>query len=283
MAKLKHYGKSFMEEFKKNDISLLASAQAYHYLLSIVPLLIVCFALIPYFHIKPDDAISFISKILPSEMGEIFKENIVSLVQDRQGGLLTVGIIGALWSASNGINSFIKSVNKAYDVEESRNFLLVRLIALGMTLLMIAALVVAIILPIFGQVLLHFIQSEIGLDSSLSIVYNILRWVISFVILTLVLMLLYRIAPNKRLPFKHILPGAVAAGILWLVISAGFSIYVGNFGSYSVTYGSLGGVIILMIWFFLTAFILLIGALVNVLYHRQRQKEEKTEHQAANL
>lgn len=279
MANLKKDGKAFIALFKKNDISLLASAQAYHYLLSIVPLLMVCFALIPYFHIQPDDAISFISKILPSEMGQIFKENIISLVQDRQGGLLTVGIIGALWSASNGINSFIKSVNMAYDVEESRNFILVRLIALGLTLLMIASLVVAIVLPIFGQVLFDFIQSEIGFSSSLGVIYGILRWVVSFVVLTLLLMLLYRIAPNKRLPFKHILPGAVAAGILWLVISAGFSIYVGNFGSYSVTYGSLGGIIILMIWFFLTAFILLIGALVNVLYHQRRKQEETIEDQ----
>ncbi|MDY0407242.1 YihY/virulence factor BrkB family protein [Virgibacillus sp. 179-BFC.A HS] len=275
MSKLKNYGKSFMEEFKRNDISLLASAQAYHYLLSIVPLLIVCFALIPYLHIQPDDAISFISKVLPSEMGNIFKENIISLVENRQGGLLTVGIIGALWSASNGINSFIKSTNKAYEVEETRSFITVRLTALTMTLLMIASLVVAIVLPIFGNVIYEFIASEIGFASSLKIVFNIFRWGASFVVLTLLLMLFYRIAPNTKLPFKHILPGTVIAGLLWLIVSAGFSLYVSNFGSYSVTYGSLGGIIILMIWFFLTAFILMIGALINVLYHKQQQQHKK--------
>ncbi|PAV27861.1 ribonuclease [Virgibacillus profundi] len=283
MSKLTNLAKDFMAKFKEDNVPLLAAAQAYYYLLSVVPLLIVCFALIPYFNINPADAVEFMENILPGEIASIFEENIVSLVQTPQGGLLAIGIIGALWSASAGINAFIKSTNEAYDVEETRSFIIVRLIALGLTLGMIIALVVAILLPVFGNVILGFLESLLGLSGVMSILFQVLRWAISIIVLTALLMILYRFAPNKKLPFKHIIPGALVASILWQLISLGFSFYVSNFGSYSATYGSLGGIIILMIWFFLTGLILMIGAITNVLYHRNQNKHYSKENKASNL
>ncbi|OZU87283.1 ribonuclease [Virgibacillus indicus] len=268
MSKFKSFGKDFMTKFKEDNVTLLAAAQAYYYLLSIVPLLVVCFALIPYFNINPADAVGFMKNALPSEIASIFEENIISIVETPQGGMLVIGIIGALWSASAGINAFIQASNQAYDVEETRNFIVVRLIALGLTFGMIIALVVAILLPVFGNVILGFLKSFLGLSESMSIVFQVLRWAVSIIILTGLLMILYRFAPNKNLPIKHIIPGALVASILWQLISLGFSFYVSNFGSYSATYGSLGGIIILMIWFFLTGLILMIGAITNVLFHR---------------
>ncbi|MCG3420903.1 YihY/virulence factor BrkB family protein [Oceanobacillus jordanicus] len=282
MKKVKAYGKKFIEQFQKDNVPILSAAQAYYYFLSIFPLIVVCFALIPYFNINPQDAVTFIGNILPSEIASVFEENIVSLVDTQRGGLLTVGIIGALWSSSAGINAFIKSTNEAYHVEETRNFLVVRLISLGLTLGMIVTLVVAILVPVFGDVILSFVSSIVGFSGTMEILLQILRWAVSLLAITGFLLILYRFAPNKRIPFKYIFPGALTASILWLLISLGFSFYISNFSNYSATYGSLGGIIVLMIWFFLTGMVLMIGAVVNVLNYRHHHSVEETS-QASNM
>lgn len=264
------FAKEVLGQFKKDNVTILASSQAYYYMLSIVPLLFVCFAIIPYLNISPQEAMNFIYSTLPSEMASLLRENIVSIVQERKGGLLTIGILGALWSASNGINAFIKASNEAYEVDETRNFLVVRGMALILTIGMILSLVVAILLPIMGNAIIDFVNSFFGISETLLGYLQFGRWIIAIVVITAILLLLYRFAPNKKLPFKHIIPGAITASILWLLISLAFSFYISHFGNYSATYGSIGGIIILMIWFFLTGLILMIGAEVNAIYHRRK-------------
>lgn len=283
MNRIKSYITVFMERFNQANVTLLAAGLAYYFLLAIFPLLIVGFAIIPFFNISPDQAMDLFSSILPGEIASLFQDNIVGLVETPRGGLLTVGIIGALWSASNGINAFIKSSNEAYEVEETRSFIVVRLISLALTVSLIVAVVVAIILPVFGDVILQLVSSITGINSGMETLLQVLRWAISIVILTAFIMLLYRVAPNKKIPFKHIIPGSVIASVLWQVISLGFSIYVSNFGNYSATYGSLGGIIILMIWFFLTGLILMVGALITVLYHNRQIQEQPEIKRLANM
>jgi membrane protein len=283
MSQIKEFSKRFTERFEEDNVTLLAAALAYYFLLAVFPLLIVAFAIIPYFNISADDAMGFITSVVPGELASVFQDNIVNLVETPRGGLLTVGIIGALWSASNGINAFIKASNEAYDVEEERSFIVVRLIAFGLTIAMILAVVIAILLPVFGNVILGFITSFLGIGSQMTILLHILRYVISILVITVLLMMLYRFAPNKKIPFKHIIPGALTASILWQVISFGFSIYISNFGNYSATYGSLGGIIILMIWFFLTGIILMVGAIINVMYHKKELRENTELHKASNI
>jgi membrane protein len=283
MKKLIQYGKRLGEKFKEDNTTLLAAALSYYFLLAIFPLLIVGFSIIPYFNISADQAMGFFETILPAEIASLFEENIVNLVEQPRGGLLTVGIIGALWSASNGINAFIKSSNEAFDVEETRSFVVVRLISLGLTIGLIISVVVAILLPVMGDVILDLISSITGITTGMGIVLQISRWAISIILLTTFIMLLYRFAPNKKLPFKHIVPGALLASLLWQIISFGFSIYVSNFGNYSATYGTLGGIIVLMIWFFLTGLILMLGASITVLYHRYKIRNAPDLNKAANI
>ncbi|WP_337018286.1 YihY/virulence factor BrkB family protein [Oceanobacillus massiliensis] len=283
MSALKNRSKEFMTRFKENNVTMLAASLAYYFLLAIFPLLVVAFAIIPYFNISPDEAMRLIKTVMPGELSSIFEENIASLVETPQGGLLTVGIIGTLWSASNGINAFIKASNEAYDVEETRSFIVVRLLDFILTLGMIVAIIVAILLPVFGDVILGFIVSFLGISSEMTVTLQILRYVVSIVVITALLMCLYHFAPNKKFPFKHVIPGALLASILWQAISLGFSIYISNFGNYSATYGSLGGIIILMIWFFLTGLILMTGAIVNVMYHRKQIQQDAELHKAANI
>ncbi|WP_261129036.1 YihY/virulence factor BrkB family protein [Bacillus sp. Marseille-Q3570] len=267
---IKYYAKEISGEFQKDDVPLLAAAQAYHYLLSIVPMLILLLSIVPYLNISGEEVMNYMSEILPDETTSIFKENIVSVVETPNGGLLTIGILGTIWSASNGINAFIKASNKAYDVEESRSFIKVRLLSIALTFGMIIAFVVALVLPVFGQVIIKTVNSFVSMPGHIKLLLNILRWVISIVVITGILMVLYRFAPAKKLPLKEIIPGACLASILWLLISLAFSFYVSNFGSYSATYGSLGGIIVMMIWFFLTGLILMVGAEINVVNHRTK-------------
>ncbi|WP_226581937.1 YihY/virulence factor BrkB family protein [Halobacillus litoralis] len=266
MKKIMDYAKAVIAEFQKDKIPLLGAAQAYYYLLSIVPMLILLLSILPYLNIEAETAIQAMSNVIPSDTANVFRENVVAVVEQPSGGLLTVGILGTLWSASSGINAFIQSTNQAYNVEETRSFIKVRLLSIALTLGMIVAIVVALVLPVFGQVLIDMVN----LPDQASALLQVLRWVISMAVIGLVLLALYHFAPNKNIPFKHIVPGAIITAVLWQLISLAFSFYVSNFGNYSATYGSLGGIIILMLWFFLTGMILMIGAEINVIYHRRR-------------
>ncbi|WP_152657656.1 YihY/virulence factor BrkB family protein [Oceanobacillus sp. CFH 90083] len=267
---IKQFFKDFMKRFSENNTTLLAAALAYYFLLAVFPLLIVGFAIIPYFNISPDDAVGFIGSILPQELATTFEENIINLVETPRGGLLTVGILGTIWSASNGINAFIQVSNQAFEVAETRSFIKARGIAVLLTIGVLLAAISSIILLVFGDTIVSFLISFAGISEGTGIILQISRLVMVIIIVTIILLGLYRFAPNKHLPFKHILPGTLTASILWLVSSFAFSIYVSNFGNYSATYGSLGGIIILMVWFFLTGVILLVGALLNSMYHQKK-------------
>lgn len=266
--------KRFISEFQKDNVPLLAAAQAYYYLLSIVPLFILLLSILPYLQIDPDEAVSFIQSILPEEMANVFQENIIQIVEQPKGGLLTIGILGTLWSASSGMNAFITATNLAFNVKEERSFIKVRLLSIALTIGMIITIVVALILPVFGDVIIQFLRSFLQLPEQTVLLFQLLRWIISIGVMALVLMLLYHFAPNMKNPFRKALPGAILTTILWQLISLGFSFYINNFGNFSATYGSLGGVIILMLWFFLTGLILMVGAEINYLsLHRSRTKE----------
>ncbi|ARI75762.1 YihY/virulence factor BrkB family protein [Halobacillus mangrovi] len=269
MKKLITYIKELVEEFQKDNIPILGAAQAYYYLLAIVPMLILLLSILPYLNIDAESAVQAMGRVLPSNTAEIFRENIISIVEQPKGGLLTIGILGTLWSASSGVNAFIQSANQAYNVEETRSFIKVRLMAIVLTLGMILAIVVALLLPVFGDVIINFINNAVNLPDQTIILFQVLRWVISVLVIGAILMALYHYAPNKNIPFKHIIPGAIITAFLWQLISLAFSFYVSNFGNYSATYGSLGGIIILMLWFFLTGIILMVGAEINVIYHRK--------------
>jgi membrane protein len=261
-------GKQLSQEIKEDRATGLAAEQSYYYMLAIFPLLILLLSIVPYLSIDPQKALNFLDNVMPSETTKVFKENVINIVSERNGGLLTFGILGTIWSASNGINAFIHSMNVAFDVEETRSFIKARLLSILLTLGLIVAFVVALLLPVFGNLILELIKTVIPIPHQMEILFSILRWVIAIVIISIVLALMYRYAPNKRYPFKQVIPGAVVATVIWQIISLAFSFYVEYFGNYTSTYGSLGGVIVLMLWFYLTGLALVIGGEINALFHR---------------
>ena len=270
MQKFIDWGKKLMKEMKTDRVTGLAAEQAYYYLLALFPLLILLLSILPYLNIDTKTALDTLKEFMPSETMNVIETNIIDILNNRNGGLLTFGILGTIWSASNGMNAFIHSMNIAYDVEESRSFIKARLISILLTLGLVVALVVMLVLPVFGKSIIHLIGDIISLPQEVQTLFSILRWVVALVVLVLVLAFLYRFAPNKTFPFKHVIPGAITATVLWLVISLGFSFYVSNFANYSSTYGSLGGVIVLMLWLYLTGLSLLIGGEINAILSRNR-------------
>jgi membrane protein len=275
MKKMISFVKSLGKEFSNDNVPLLAAAQGYYYLLSLIPMLILILSVLPYLNLDPDQAMAFMSDIMPEEIAGIFEDQIVDILTEQRGGLLTVGILGTIWSASSGMNAFMQASDLAYNVRNKRPFIKARLLSIALTFGMIIALIIALVLPIFGDVLIDFVQSAMNIPAGTEMLIQVLRWTVSIVVIAGVLSALYHFAPNIKLPFKTAIPGALFATVAWLVTSFGFSIYINNFGNYSETYGSLGGVVILMIWFFLIGIILVVGAEINAILHRKRVAKGK--------
>lgn len=275
MDKSIKFSKKLIKEIKEDRVTGLAAEQAYYYLLALFPLLILLLSLLPYLNIDIQTALDTIKTFMPAETMEVIEKNIINILSERNGGLLTFGFLGTIWSASNGMNAFIHSMNIAYDVEETRNFIKARFISIVLTLGLVVAFIVMLGLPVFGKVIIDLLQQVIPIPEETQILFSLLRWVIAVVVISLVLTFLYRFAPNKSFPIKHVIPGAVTATVLWLGISLGFSFYVSNFANYSSTYGSLGGVIILMLWLYLSGLIFVIGGEINAILHRQNSIPKK--------
>ncbi|UOE93632.1 YihY/virulence factor BrkB family protein [Alkalihalobacillus sp. LMS39] len=258
-----HFGKELYEQLKKDPIMDWAAQLAFFFMLSIFPLLIFILALLPYLPIDSAQLYSFVTDYAPPDLADIFKTTILEVVGEPQGGLLSFGILATIWSASNAMNALIRALNSAHNIDETRSFFKVRAMSILMTLAMVTVFFVTLLLPVFGHVILETIHELFHIPDSVFSLWNRLRWVIGVIVMITVLMLIYKIAPNKHIPFKIVIIGAVTATISWQLISLGFAAYVSNFGNYSATYGSLGGVIILMFWFYLSGMILVVSGEIN--------------------
>ncbi|QCJ41495.1 YihY/virulence factor BrkB family protein [Bacillus sp. S3] len=256
---------------EEDDLPGLSAQLAYFFLLSLFPLLIVIFTLLPYFPIPHQDMLGMLRDFAPEEAMKLIEKNINDIMDHRNGGLLSFGIIGTIWSASNGINAVVRAFNKAYNVKESRSFIVSRGMAILLTFGMIFVFLLAIVLPVFGREIGLFLFSKLGYTSEFIRLWNALSWLVSAIILFLIFTGLYWIAPNVKLGCRSAFPGAAFATFGWILSSLGLSFYVGNISNYSLTYGSIGAIIILMIWLYLSAFIIILGGEINAYYSEKNR------------
>ncbi|WP_411334414.1 YihY/virulence factor BrkB family protein [Metabacillus indicus] len=264
--------RSLIRRFSKDELIGLSAELAYFFLLSLFPFLIFLITLIAFLPLSQDDLLNFLAQYAPGESIKLIERTLTEIVAGSSGGLLSFGILATLWSASNGINAIVRAFNRAYEVEESRSFIVARGMAVLLTVAMVFVILVALLLPVFGKELGIFLFSVFGLSDAFLALWNMARWLVSAVILFIVFTALYFFAPNKRLHIKDVFPGAVFATVGWAAVSFAFSYYVSSFGNYSAAYGSLGGIIVLMIWFYLSGMIIMLGGELNaVLYSRKKQ------------
>lgn len=259
------FSKELLKRFKEDEISSLAAELAYFFLLSLFPFLIFLMTLLAYLPLSADVVLDFVAQYAPGNTMKLIEGNVKHIIENQNMTLLSFGIIGTIWSASNGINAIVRAFNKAYQVEENRHFLIARLMSILLTFAMMLVILIALLLPVFGKEIGLFIFRAFGFTNVFLTIWNTIRWLLSAVILCIVFTGLYYIAPNKRMKISEAYPGALFATVGWIVVSLLFSYYVGNFGNFSVTYGSLGGVIILLIWFYLSAVIIILGGEINAI------------------
>jgi membrane protein len=257
---------------EEDDIPGLSAQLAYFFLLSLFPLLIFLFTLLPYLPIPHHDILGTIKEFAPPGTMNLIERNVNYVMENRNGGLLSFGIIGTLWAASNGIHALVRAFNKAYNVKESRSFIISRLMAILLTFGLIIVFIVAVLLPIFGREIGLFLFSQFGLTKEFLRVWEMLRLVVSTIILFLIFTGVYWIAPNIKLRCRSAFPGAAFATIGWIVSSYFLSFYVGNFNNFSLTYGSIGAIIVLLIWLYISAFIIIVGGEINAFYSEKNKQ-----------
>ena len=264
-------------EIGNDHVSLIAAGVGFYALLALFPGIAATIAIwgLLFDPQQIEQQIAAVSGLLPEQAAAIVTEQARTVAAGGGGlGLAAVGgILLALYSASKGMKALIEGLNIVYDEEEKRGFIKLNLMALGLTLGVIVAMIAALGLIIVVPVVLGFL----GLGSVVSALVSLLRWPTLFVGALLILAALYRYAPSRAAPrWRWVSWGAGVATVVWILGSIAFSVYVSNFGSYNETYGSIGAVIILLMWFWLSAFIVLLGAEVNSEMEHQTERDSTT-------
>jgi membrane protein len=266
-----------VREFREDNITDWAAALTYYAVLSIFPALI---ALVSIVGLLGDSAASALEKNLksftPGPARDIVGGAIDSLTanQGSAGILFVVGIAAALWSASGYIAAFMRAANAVWDVEEGRPIWKTLPVRLGVTLVVVLLLAASVLAVVLTGGLADRVGQLLGLGDTFVTVWEIAKWPVLVLVVALILAILYYAAPNVRHPkFQWVSPGSLVAIALWVVASAAFAVYVANFGSYDKTYGSIAGVIVFLVWLWITNIAVLLGAEFNAEIERGRQIE----------
>ncbi len=260
-----------------------AAALAFYLILSIFPAAIVVLSALPYLPIPhlSRAILNLVSQVLPRQSAQLFTGVVNEVVSNRNGGLLSFGLIFTLWSATSGIYAIMQQLNITYEVKEGRPFWKVR----GASIILLAIFFVLIVggfsLIIGGGAIQGWAGDKIGPSKPLLILFAAFRWAIVALALLSAFSILYYFGPDVEQKFKFITPGSVLGLILLVLASLGFRFYVSNFSNYNATYGSLGAVIVLLMWFYIGGLVILVGSEVNVLLEQRhadgKRKGQKRE------
>ena len=254
----------FFKEIKQDSLVNRASSLAYSFLLATFPVFIFLFTLIPYIpiHNFQNSLIDFISIILPQNAYLAFKTTIDDIVKHQNLSLLSFGFLSAMIFATNGVAKLMKAFNKSSMMEEKRTWLKRRWIALVLTLMIAMSLFVAIMILIIGQAVVNLLQIN---STSVILRYVVMfaRWVIVTGLFFVTIAILYRYGPANKRKWKFLSPGSILATALAVLTSMGFSFYINNFSSYNKIYGSIGTLIVVMLYLYLNSLIILIGFELN--------------------
>ncbi|MDG5787097.1 YihY/virulence factor BrkB family protein [Evansella sp. AB-P1] len=249
---------SLIVRFKEHRLLELAAQCSYYLLLSIFPFLIFILTLLSFFPFTFESNLEFIHEIVPQNIVSAIENQWYHISAQQSTSLLSFSIIFTLWTASLALNTILRLLNRAYDVTDDRKMIIGRLLSILLTIGMFVVVLVALIFQVIGAALENIIAIDLIIFE-----FDILRWVLSSLLLFIVFSLLYLIGPNIRLKIKEIYIGAIFATIGWQLTSFIFSFYLNNFANYTATYGTIGAVIALMVWFHLSSVIILFGGEIN--------------------
>jgi len=248
-----------------NDDLLSIGAQASFYLLfSLFPFLIFLIVLLTYMPmVNFQDSIQALAALMPANAYLILRDMVNQTIANRSVTLLSFGMLSALWSSASGVTTLIQGINRAYDQEETRRSWKVSAVSLYFTFELAIAIIFSLVLIVFGKVLGTQLFRFLGFSDASLQVWNYVGYIIALITTILVFISLYYNTPNRRSKFREVVPGAVVASLGWVIVSIAFSYYIDNFGNYSKVYGSLGGIIALLMWLYVSSIIILMGAEIN--------------------
>lgn len=257
--------RTFVDAIFKHNCLGLAAQLAYYFFFSLFPALIFLLAIASYFPITTlmDEIVGSLRQFAPPELIAIVTDQLRKISGDQQGGLLTLGILTALWSSSSAMTAIIDTVNHAYAVEEGRPWWKVRLVAIALTIGGAIFVLTSFALIIVGPQLANPIADAVGLGTAFEWTWNIVQWPVACALASIGIALVFYFAPDVEQQWSWLLPGTIFATILWVAASLGFRYYVVNVTHYTETYGALGGAMVLLLWFYMSGFVLLLGAVMN--------------------
>ena len=253
------------EAFWTDNCLALAAQLAYYFFFALFPALLFLVALASYFPLTTliDDLFRTMSGFMPPEALQLITEQMLKISGDRQGGLLTLGMLLALSSSSAAMVAIIDTLNAAYDVEEGRPWWKVRLTAILLTIAVAIFILVSFALVLVGPTIATRLADTMNLGPAFEWTWKILQWPVLFALASLGIASIYYFAPDVQQEWVWLAPGAFFATTLWLAASLGFKYYVANWGNYTETYGLLGAVMILLLWFYISGLVILVGAEMN--------------------
>ena len=273
-------GKRLITGIKEDDVSGLAAEIAYRFLFAVFPfgLFVAALSGVVAGMLRIDNPsekiIGSLGDNLPPSIAEAIQPELERLFSSASNTVLWFGALVALWAATGGTNALVKGIHRAYGVPEQRPFLLRYVIAIGLTVLAAVGVLASLVTIVGGAMLTQELAEQFGLGAQAFALIQILRFPAVFAALTIAVAILYRYAPSVVIPWRWILVGAAAFTLGWLFATVALGWYAGNVADYGATYGSLAAVIVLMLWFYITSALLLIGAELTAALARERSPEE---------
>lgn len=274
---------NFSRQMKKQNISAYAASIAFFFFLSIVPMLMMLCAIIPYTPVTEENLVQAVTDVVP-DMVDAMVVSLISDVYDRSGGIMSIAIIATIWSAAKGVMALMTGLNAVNGVEEKRNYFVIRVIACFYTIVMLLIVILSLVINVFGNQLVSIALYRLPqLERIVDFCMNF-RFLVVWVVMTVLFAAIYAYVPNKKLKFREQIPGATFSAVVWSVFSWGFSIYVAYGNSYGV-YGSLSIIIIVLLWMYFCMYIIMIGAYLNryfnpvnkvLLKNRKKEREEES-------
>jgi membrane protein len=265
--------KRTVAEISDDNCVGLAAQLAFYFFLALFPALLFLVALLGYVPI--DGALiallAAIEPIAPQEIIVLLRDQIDELRTGSHASLLTFGILGAIWSSSAATVAIIDALNRAYDVTEWRPWWKRRLVALGLTIGLAVFIVSALLFVLVGPDLVLWAATRFGFATAIASVWSVLRWPLIVVFVMLGIDLVYHFAPNIRRDWTWLTPGSVLAMVMWIGSSLAFKLYVSRFADFNETHGAIGGIIVVLLWFYVSSFAILIGAELNGVIEQARR------------
>lgn len=254
---------TIQRKYQEAEVTNSSVVIAYYLLLSFFPIVIIIGNLLPLLNLDINTILPYFSTIIPEAIYQEIVETIHRLLTSSSSGMLSFGIVAAFWAASKGMNAMQVSMNKAYGVEPRKNMFVIRLASLAFTLILVLGIVALVLVFSFGQVVLNYLTPLLQLPEELVAIFQSVKWPVTLFVLLFVFTLVYYMVPNAQVKVKFVLPGAIFATVGWVLLSQAFAIYVRYFSGRTLSYGSVGIFIVLMLWLNGSGIVLTLGAVIN--------------------